>query len=306
MIIGDLPYNMTTEGWDHQITKAQLHTILAQAAASNTSDKFTVFFFHKPLDINIVHEVFTERHLACIQNVYWVKPRQYSSLPDYFYTSAVEMATVGCYPNSKDLSKGLPKDPRERANVYSVPSLTTLYQKSDGTPINPCQKPKELASKIISNHAGPGDWILVIGFGGGAEVEGALDVGCNVVAVDFDEVQWKAFSGHIIQEEEKFLKAQAAAKKAAKKKSERESSPSTPVSVVSTSSAVSTSTLADVSGANVCGECGLEVSYDSDQSPLNCSSCDKGTNLHPNCAMKTDDDQIICITCNDKLSPLDE
>ena len=156
LIISDLCYDSTTEPWDHQVTTSEISNFIKQADAANSSNNYTIMFWHKPLDTHLLSSVFEDRHISCMQHIYWCKPAQYGMLPVGFYTNSVEMATVGYHPNQKACRTSQSKDPRSRPNFFTHPSLTKLYKAPDGKAINPCQKPAELLREIVALHCPPG------------------------------------------------------------------------------------------------------------------------------------------------------
>ena len=215
------------------------------------------------------------------------------------YISSVEMATIGSYPNAQACNPRYPAYPRDRHNHYEFKSVTTLHKKADGTPINACQKPKELWKKIISVHAPPGSWVLVIGTGAGGEVEGAIEAGCNVVGVEYDEIQWQAFSAHLILSEEKAIKERDAERKRKDLEAKRKDSPASQSTVSSQPSPPHGAVDQGDASVLICSECNEQAIFGDDEDIRSCTLC-PSTNLHPNCCIQGYHG-LICVTCNDKL-----
>ena len=65
--------------------------------------------------------------------------------------------------------------------------MTTLARDANNEIINKTQKPPEVARFILGNQCRTGDTVLVIGPGAGGEIESAVQLGLNVLAVEIDE-----------------------------------------------------------------------------------------------------------------------
>ena len=240
------------------------------------------------------------RHLQQVQNFFWYKEGQYSAVPTGQYGLAVEMGSVGSHPHASRAPQCLPTDPRKRHNFFSCPSVTTLYQKDIGGPINPCQKPIQLSRQLIANHCPPGGNVLVIGFGAGGEVEGAIAAGCNVVGVEYDLTQFNAFTAHVIRKEESATKEEERLKLLQAKATNAPFSSNNPVDSPNANISVSSGTATQEQKNLNCPECGTTVLVAEGESYSMCSSCKTARPLHPNCMVMHEGD-IYCLTCNDSL-----
>ena len=57
--------------------------------------------------------------------------------------------------------------------------------------INPYQKPRYLAHSICKDFCEPNATVVVVGFGAGGDVEGAVAAGMNEVACEEDKAQYE-------------------------------------------------------------------------------------------------------------------
>ena len=283
--MADLPYDMTHLPWDRQVDFKELDMYLRQVDAVQQAQNFVVIFWHKPRDVNIVYDVFKSRHLQHIQNIYWYKENQYATTAGGQYVSAVEMATIGFYPSATRVANNLPPHPREKHNHIVCPSVTKFALKEDKTPINPCQKPTMLAKKFVENHCPPGGFVCVIGTGAGGEVLGANEANCNVVGVEYDDVQFKALGRHIVKLDESARKAEEKAKQLKAKSQSTPSttaSPSTPGSQTVSMGTPTSNT--EVKSGTICPECEGTIDISGDGDYHSCPQCNTGKLLHPNCS----------------------
>ena len=295
-----MPYGVTEEPWDRQISYNEIVNYLKQCDAVQQADSYVVILWHKVKDAALVEDAMKNRHLQQVQNFFWYKEGQYSAVPTGQYGLACEIGSVGCHPDAGKAPQCLPTDPRKRHNFFSCPSVTSLYQKGVGGPINPCQKPIELSRRLIANHCPPGGNVLVIGFGAGGEVEGAIAAGCNVVGVEYDLAQFNAFTAHVIRKEESAIREEERLKLLEAKARNAPFSSNNPVDSPLANTSASLGTTTQEQKNLKCSECDAEVLIAEGESYSMCSSCKTGRPLHPNCLV-THEGDIYCLSCNQAL-----
>jgi hypothetical protein len=69
-------------------------------------------------------------------------------------------------------------------------------------PVNPCEKNPMVFYQLTRIFCNPGDKVLVMGAGSGAEVCGANRCGVNVVAIEKDPIQFKEIQTRLVEERE--------------------------------------------------------------------------------------------------------
>lgn len=299
MIISDLPYNQTDELWDHQITSSSLTGILKQADAANHATSHVIILWHKSDDTPLVKKILYERHYKNLQQVCWYKDNHYVSGPQGFYVNSWEMCTIGFQPNQASAPHDMSLDPRKRHNFISCPSVTTLHKKEDGTPVNPCQKPSAVAKWLISNHCGPGGTVLVIGHGAGGEVFGAIEAGCNVVAVEHDSVQHQALVSIIHKYNEDYLTKENARIKKEERDKKRDDQATLSKPSANTNPNDDPNDLEGDDEDEVTCESCAGVIEDAINNTFTCNLCNTGAPLHEGCCKK-EGNEYFCEDCVEK------
>ena len=191
MLYFDMPYGVTKCEWDTLVSKKKLETIITQFKASQQRDNWVFFAWCHYTQCGMVQDVLKKAGLQGITPINWVKSQHHTPTPAYTYTRAFEIGILGFYPSPSHCLIKLAADPRGRHNVIDCKSVTKYTKGSDGQVLNPCQKPVELSKWLCDNHCMPGDTILVVGTGSGADARGALRNGNNVVGVESDKRQWE-------------------------------------------------------------------------------------------------------------------
>jgi len=188
----DAPFGYDLFPHDVQITVNNLIEQSKQFDALNTNGTHVWIVIHKIEDTHIVAEAMTERHYQNLQHVYQHMPGQYVEGPVHRLTPSVNVMTIGFLPNSSAITWNVSKDPQQRHNFVSIPSVSTLAKDSSGNAINVTEKPPELAEFLLGMFCKKGSTVLIVGTGAGGCVKGALRAGYNVVGVENDERQYNA------------------------------------------------------------------------------------------------------------------
>ena len=212
MIIFDTPYGVGRAEWDTEPLPADdLATIFKQFEAINQAPCSTAVVW---ADWEFIHSYKPVFQNSCfkkeIHPVYWHKTNQNTEGAPDRHTFAVEVFLMGRMKcNDKALDPcTLDYNPMQRHNILTGPTLSTYKRNAEGQKINIHEKPTYLARQLATMFCSPGDWVIVCGSGAGGEVFGCIEAGCNVVAIDKDEVQVKALCANLLTyDAEQALKA---------------------------------------------------------------------------------------------------
>ena len=279
-----MPYGVTDEPWDELLTDDNLGRILKQFNASKRSIECFVFLWHKPDQTLMVVETLKKNGFQECQHIYWHKKDQNSPTPQTSYTSSVEMGSIAFSPNRAKVPFNMSKSARERHNFIDLPSITTYHKDVNGERVNTCQKPSGLMKWLIGNHCPPHSTVLVVGAGSGGEVQGALEAGCNVIAVEQDERQYKLLQKIAMEWSANLTKSiyDEAANLASGKSPKKDPKP--PASSSSLDSGSVGSATQPVAGEKPCVSCNMPIAPDEDQAKCEHSDCE-GAVFHGKCVV---------------------
>ena len=293
MIIFDLPYHLLDLTWDVEITRQFMDTFLKQVIAINNCPDYVVVLYHTMNMTSMLHEALADAHFQHMTPFFWHKTAHLTQTAVSSYTQSVECGTIAFKPSRDKCAWNASKDPRNRHNFIETPSVTTYLKDTNGEVINPCQKPPAISRWLVGNHCMPGSTVLVCGAGALGDVEGAVDAGCHVIAVEKDKHQFVQSGAHLV----KMAEADA-------KQSEKEKKTTTETATKSTKgqakkksskAEVKTSQVADQDkeGEPPCIECGepLPVGYDA---TIICQHCDPQGPMHESCAQRGSNNMWYC------------
>jgi hypothetical protein len=281
--------------WDIQINAVSQKKILTNFQAANQKNEYVFIQWHKPADTHIVIESLKDNGFQQPQHFFWHKTEHLTQTPPAQMVSTVEMATLAFKPSSDKCTKNMPMDPRKRHNFIECKAVTTYLRDSNNQVLNPCQKPPQLAEWYIGMYCEPGAWVLVIGGGAGGEVRGALNAGCNVVAVESDKRQFDGlctnFTKWAQQKAAEIEKANKQGSNSTSKKGKSSSSSST-----SSQNAVLDALVAGQE-KETCIDCGGHwTAEDPRVATQVCLLCKTGLPFHAACCTKQDDGTFLCPT----------
>ena len=193
LICFDTPYDSLPAEWDHQINEDELISFLAQFQVSQKQHNYPccAVFYHKPRDTHIVCNSLEKKGFQEMQHLFWYKGSKHTAPAQVrSYVSTVEMMTIGFFPNRTSAGWSVDVDPRKRHNFIQQAGPRSYVKTTSGEVLNQAQKPRFLMNKMVSEHVALGGNVLVVGAGAGGDVMGALDAGCNVVAVESNALQY--------------------------------------------------------------------------------------------------------------------
>lgn len=218
MIIFDTPYNALPVEWDHQINEDELMSILAQFQVSQREHNYPccAVFYHKPRDTDIVCTALEKKGFQEMQHLFWYKGKEHTAPAQVrSYVNAVEMMTIGFFPNRGSAGWAVDVDPRKRHNFIQQSGPRSYVKTVNGEVLNQAQKPRFLMNKMVSEHVPLGGNVLVVGAGAGGDVIGALDAGVNVVAVESNKLQFSYLQATLQKEVRRLGQADEEARQSA-------------------------------------------------------------------------------------------
>ena len=263
---------------------------MKQVNASQFSQWHIFGIMHKPPDCQIVMSALEQEGYQQMQQLYWYKEGHQSKTPACSYTNSVEMITIGFKPDRSKCGWNMGTDPRKRHNHFVCKSVTNYFKYEDGTIVNPCQKPPELMRWLCQNHLHAGSTVLILGAGSGADIIGATQACCNVVAVELDTKQYGRLQTTIV-------KYSTAVENQLGIDDEEDVVPGDKrLSTGSSNSAVEEEST-ETEGSTVCPECKSKLLHSEVDMKRVCALCNSGYPLHQNCAEQMSNGEWMCHTC---------
>lgn len=290
-LYSDLPYGLLNDKqgvtWDTQIETCQLITYFKQFEAATTQDEYAAAFLCAPKDVKVVRDALTDRGLKQLQEWFWYKPNQTIQGPQTQLVPCMEMGVIGYKPERGKLYWNVSDNPVLRHNVVIADSIKQVDKKEDGSPINPTQKPPEVAAWWFKQNCKPGSTVVIIGTGAGGDVLGANMAGCNVIGVEKDETQFHELQKLLnkrIAEMQSEKEAQLAKLKMGKKQNIENEDESTGIG----GSFNASPTKSSQQVYRRCGECGENLPLDK-KSHYYCVTCVDDQPCHRGCLNVLDD-----------------
>ena len=197
MFYADSTFGITQAPWDVQWTPLKFDKILKQFSASNLSETCVACIWVNPLQLLDMTNILAANEYGEPVNMYWHKPQHHTPTCVGSYTSSVEQLVAGFKPNRLKCPFNVSRDPRQRHNFMSVPSVTKYVRDDHGEIVNGCQKPPDLSRKMANTHCMPGDWVMNVGPGAGGCLLGLIQAGCHVVCIESDEKQFQILEGTV-------------------------------------------------------------------------------------------------------------
>ena len=181
--------------WDVPLEPEQFDNLLRQIQAVKTDLASVVMFWHSPHQQPMITTKLQEHGFTNITDFYWYKANANQAGTTHF-VRAVEVATIAMKGGRSLGYTTLPSDHIQRHNHITQDSVVSL-SKDGGRIINPSEKPPELFERIFKLLALPHSKVLLLGFGSGSEVIGALSAGLDVVGIENDPKQFSSACNRI-------------------------------------------------------------------------------------------------------------
>lgn len=186
--------------WDQEApNKAFVDAMLKQVlAVQENAQGTTVVLLHDHKLTLAVSEALMDNNFTNRSPVYWHKVNHTVEGPSGQWVSAVETLTVAHYGSRPPQeSVHFSPSPLLRHNIVEYPPVQTK-RISQGVIVNPTEKPPHLSMDFFSRYCTDGEWVLVLGFGSGSEIIGALEKNLNVVGIESDPGQFRAIDERLI------------------------------------------------------------------------------------------------------------
>ena len=296
LVFYDAPYNELKQvDWEYQITEQSLTAKMKQVNAIHHGNWQIFAIMHKPPDTAIVKNALEANGFCQLIQFYWYKGKEHQTkTPVSSYTNSVEMGTIGFMPNRKPCGWQMGTDPRHRHNHFEHKGVTKYYKYDNGEIINPCQKPPALLRWLCNNHLMSNSNVLIIGAGSGADIIGATQACCNVVAVERDDRQFEALQTTLV-------KYASAAETAAGLESTVTDNEGDDDDEKDGATENSQELLEEGAPKETkCPECKGILIHEKGLPRLICSECPFPAPLHPGCAQKMSEGVYLCLGCYQK------
>jgi hypothetical protein len=197
LFYSDSPYGITDAPWDKCWDKKKLDKIMKQFGATQTSEYCVACIWHNPLQLTDFTDTLADNDYGSPVCYYWHKSGHHTPTPVSSYTSSVEQAIIAFKPNRNSCPFNASKNPRKRHNFIECSGVTKYELDGNGNAINKCQKPPDLSRQIALTHCVPGEWALNVGPGSGGCLQGLVQAGVNVVAIESDVKQFELLQGTV-------------------------------------------------------------------------------------------------------------
>ena len=297
MLFFDAPYDELNQcSWEFQLTTDFLVNVLKQFNAIHMGQWQICAIMHKPRDTDIVMQAMERMGYCQMVQIYWYKGSEHQTkTPVSSYTSSVEMGTVGFLPDRSKCKWNMGTDPRNRHNHFEHKAVTKYFKYEDGEIINPCQKPPALLRWLCQNHLHAGSTVLVIGAGSGADVIGATQACCNVVAVERDHRQYAVLQTTLV----KYCSLAEAQFNTICHGDDEGDDASERTGAGDTSQLDE-----DDEGepCSKCPECGGKILHSEMSIKRICEQCPAPAPLHENCAEKLPNGTVLCLSCYEVIT----
>lgn len=197
--------------WDSKaFTPEELKSLLIELKLRQSAVNYLFVLWCTPWLLGAHMKVFEEQGFKGTHVFYWVKPNMpiKESIPQ---TPNVETAifawstSSSLSPNSLSHYMCWPAGEKRYASI-TLPMVQSHFTYEKKT--NKAEKPWQLCHTICRRYCPPGGNVLILGPGFGGDLEGALRAGCNVVAVEKNEFQFKASCARVGKIEQKDVEAQ--------------------------------------------------------------------------------------------------
>ena len=134
-----------------------------------------------------------------LQAFYWYKAEQNQACPVHLRVPAVEVGIIAFHGTVTNYSAfiDLPTDLFDRHNILVGPGQRTYVKTSEGSTVNVCQKPAYLAEYFGTHYCQPHANVVVLGSGAGGDVQGLMNSGLKVHAIEQDAKQAQAMMANL-------------------------------------------------------------------------------------------------------------
>lgn len=191
----DMKYGLGFSEWDKE-----RHTYEELLELFNQFDVVTSCTFHTAviwcgsMDMERVTLALQASKYNNIQTIYWHKLDHNAPKPQHLLVPSVECGLLAFKGTAHNFSTmfDLPASLHDRHNITFGPGQRSYDKDDKHNVVNKCQKPPYLSESFAKRYCSHGSTVMVCGSGAGGDVAGFMNRGLNVVAIEQDEVQWRA------------------------------------------------------------------------------------------------------------------
>jgi hypothetical protein len=187
-----MPFGLKTAPWDEKAPDMEdLNKMKKQLDAIMEGSPPHVIALHAHWKALHLPTEFLESNDYKVSPVFWHKTDQNVVGDPTDLTFAVECMLLGIKKsqNKAENRSNMSRNPTERHNVITGPAIHTMRKATDGTVINPHEKPDYVSAWVAERWTVPHDWVIVVGGGAGGDARGFVRKGCNVVILETDPEQ---------------------------------------------------------------------------------------------------------------------
>ena len=196
MLYWDMKFGRGYADWDAEAhSEDELDHILKAFCLLNKHTTFhTAVIWCDYRQIAMLEKVLEGASYNHIQPIYWYKCEQNQQLAAHLRVPAVEVGLIAFHGSVNSFTPyiNVPMDLYERHNIVVGPGQRTYTRNSEGVVVNPCQKPPYLAEYFGQQYCQPHSNVVVLGSGAGGDVQGLMNSGLKVHAIESDPKQSSA------------------------------------------------------------------------------------------------------------------
>jgi hypothetical protein len=188
-VIWDMNYGVGRHPWDISPNAKDCEEFFKGLHACTSGTSMLAIIWHAPEQHDMVKKALVEADFLDPHTFYWYKHNQ-NVEGHHQYTYAVEQCMLAYKGGRTKMEWLTDKNPLRRHNMIVGPSLSSYALGTDSKALNLYQKPGYLSRILLANHLTPGMQVLVVGFGSGGDILGAVANSCNVKAVELNPTQF--------------------------------------------------------------------------------------------------------------------
>ena len=201
MIYWDMKFGKSYADWDAEPhSEGELEHVLKTFCLVNKHTYFHVaVIWCDYRQVAMVEKALESASYNHIQPIYWYKVEQNQQLAAHLRVPAVEVGLIAFHGQVTAFSSyiNVPMDLYDRHNIVLGPGQRTYIRNTEGVVVNPCQKPPYLAEYFGQQYCQPHANVVVLGSGAGGDVQGLMNAGLKVHAIEQDQKQSTAMMAHL-------------------------------------------------------------------------------------------------------------
>ena len=196
-----MKYGRNYAEWDAEAhTEGELDHVLKSFCLVNKHASFhTAVIWCDYRQLAMVEKALEGAAYSHIQPIFWYKYEQNQQIAAHLRVPAVETGLIAFHGTVTAFSSviNVPMDLYDRHNIVIGPGQRTYVRTGEGVPVNTCQKPAYLAEYFGQHYCQPHSNVVVLGSGAGGDVQGLMNAGLKVHAIEQDPKQSGAMMAHL-------------------------------------------------------------------------------------------------------------